>query len=137
MHKNFSIHNFAEVIVDRKVVDLHNLYSVGSISTDRAGETLTVTFRRRSGWPGPEGLPAQVTLSCSGNLKIAFNNLVDSPVLLRDDAVEVAYYDDHCDWDSFLDESLAAVQGFQGLHLSFSGGLVLRVRSDVADMVID
>ena len=134
MRKNFSIHAFAEVIVAQKVIDLHNLYSVGSISTDRSGDTLTVTFQRDDEWPGPEGLPDEVTLTCSGNLKITFNNLVDAPVPLRDDAVEVAYYDEDCEWDSFLDESLAAFQGFEGLHLSFSGGLVLRIRADVAEM---
>ena len=137
MRKNFSIHGFAEVMVARTAIDLHNLYSVSSITTDRAGDTLTVTFQRDNQLSGPEGLPTVVTLTCSGNLRVAFNDLVDTPVPLRDDAVELAYYDEDCEWDSFLDESLAAFQGFEGLQLSFSGGLVLRIRSDVAEMVIN
>ncbi|MBA2466307.1 MAG: hypothetical protein H0V46_01715 [Sphingomonas sp.] len=136
MRKNFSIHGFAEVIVAGKAIDVHNLYGVGTISTDRAGDTLTVRFQRDNKWPGPEGLPDEVTLTCSGNLKITFNNLVTHPGDLRADAVEVAYYDEDCEWDFFLDESLAESQGFDGLHLSFSSGLVLRIRSNVAQMVV-
>ena len=137
MLKNFTIGGgFAEVIVANRAIDLHNVYQVTSISTDITGSALTLFFRRNPQSLGREGLPEAVTLICSGNLKIAFNDLVDAPVPLREDAVEVAYYDEHCPWDAFLDEELAADHGFEGLHISFSGGLVLRVRSDVADVAI-
>lgn len=134
MLKNFSIHDFAEVIVDNRAIDLHNLYGVASISTDLAGDAITLRFQRDHQWSGPEGLPEAVILTCSGDIKIAFNDLVDTPVPLRHDAVEVAYYDAHCGWDAFLDEDLAAKHGFEGLHVSFSGGLVLRIRADVAQV---
>ncbi len=136
MLKNFTIHAFAEMIVADRAIDLHNLYRVFSISTDFAGDAATERRHRDHQWPGPEALPEAVILTCSGNLKIAVNDLVDAPVPLRDDAVEVAYYDDHCEWDTFLDEELAANQGFEGLHISFSGGLVLRIRADVAEVAI-
>ena len=58
------------------------------------------------------------------------------PVPLRGDTVEVAYFDDECDWDSILDEELADRQGFEGLHISFSGGFVLRIRADAAEVKI-
>ena len=132
--ENFVIHAFAEVIVADRAIDLHNLYGVANITTDQAGDRLTLRFNRDHRWPGPDGLPEAVTLTCSGNLKLAFNDLVDAPVPLREDAVELAYFDEHCEWDSFLDEDLAAIQGFEGLQVSFSGGLVLRIRADVAEV---
>lgn len=136
MLKNFTIHAFAEVIVADRAIDLHNLYGVASISTDVAGDAVTLRFQRDHQWSGPEALPETVILTCSGNVKIDFNDLVDAPVPLRDDAVEVAYYDEHCEWDTFLDEELATNQGFEGLHIGFSGGLVLRIRADVAEVAI-
>ena len=137
MLKNFTIRAFAEVIVAGRAIDLHNLYAVSSIGTDLGGDAVTLRFRRDHQWPGPDTLPEAVTLTCSGNLKMAFNDLVDAPLPLRDDAVAVAYFDEHCDWNSFLDEDLAAAHGFAGLHIGFSGGLVLRIRADVAEVVLD
>lgn len=136
MLKNFTMHGFAELIVAGRTIDLHNLYCVAGITTDLAGGKLTVRFHRDHRWAGPDGVPDAVTLTCSGNLRLAFNDLVDAPVPLREDAVELAYYDEHCDWDFFLDEDLAAKQGFEGLHLSFSGGLVLRIRAEIAEVTI-
>lgn len=136
MLKNFTIHAFAEVIIVDTTIDLHNLYGVASIRTDLAGDVVTLTFQRDHQWSGPDTLPEAVTLTCSGNLKMAFNDLADAPVRLRDDAVEVAYYDADCEWDTFLDEELAATQGFEGLQFSFAGGLVLRIRADLAEMAI-
>ncbi len=135
VQKNFTIHAFAEVIVGDRPIDLHNLYEATSIGTDPPGRAITLKFHRDHRWPGPEGLPETVTLTCSGNLRIAFNDLVEAPVPLRNDAIEIAYYDADCPWDRFLDEGLAASQGFEGLHISFSGGLVLRIRSDIAEIV--
>lgn len=135
VQKNFTIYAFAEIIVGGRTIDLHNLYGARSISTDRSGQAITLNFQRDHQWAGPDGLPEEVTLTCSGNLKIAFNELVDAPVPLHDDAVEIAYYDAHCEWDEFLDEDQAVAQGFDGLHVSFSGGMVVRVRSDIAEVV--
>ncbi len=122
MQKNFTVQAFAEVIVADRAIDLHNLYGVASISTDGAGDTVAVRFQRDRQWSGPEALPETVILTCTGNLKIAFNDLVDAPVPLRDDAVEVAYYDEHCEWDTFLDEELATNQASRGSTSAFQGG---------------
>jgi hypothetical protein len=137
MQKNFTTPDLAAVVVADKHIDLHNLYGVVSIGTDVSGNAITLTFQRDHQWPGPEGLPEKVALICSGNLQIVFNNLVDTPVPLREDAVEIAYYDEQCEWDAILDERLATAQGFAGLHVSFSGGLVLRIRADVAEVSFD
>ncbi|WP_428028449.1 hypothetical protein [Altererythrobacter sp.] len=136
MLKNFTIQAFAEVIVADTTIDLHNLYGVASIRTDLAGDVVTLTFQRDRQWSGPDTLPEAVTLTCSGNLKMAFNDLVGALAPLRDDAVEVAYYDADCEWDTFLDEELAASQGFEGLQINFSAGLVLRIRADLAEVAI-
>jgi hypothetical protein len=136
MLKNFTLHAFGEVIVADRAIDLHNLYGAASISTDLSGDAVTLRFQRDHQRPGPDGLPEAVIFTCSGNLNLAFSDLLDAPVPLRDDVVELAYYNEHCDWDAFLDEDLAATQGFEGLHLSFSGGLVLRIRADVAEVAI-
>jgi hypothetical protein len=134
MQKNFSSGAMgAELILDDRAIDLHNLYSPTIIGTDIAGDTITLIFERDHGWEGPPGLPETVTLKCSGDLKVAFNNLADVPAALREEAIEIAYYDADCPWDHFLDEDLAATQGFEGLHVSFSGGLVLRIRCAVAE----
>lgn len=135
LQKNFSIGaSGAEVILGDRAIDLHNLYSTTSISTDMAGDTITLVFERDRRWEGRPGLPEKVMLRGVGDLKIAFNDLADRAVLVREDAVEVAYYDADCPWDQFLDEGLAAAQGFEGLHVSFSGGLVLRIRCTTAEV---
>jgi len=135
MQKNFSIGAMgAEVIVGASPIDLHNLYSTSDISTDLAGDTITLAFDRDHRWKGPDALPERVLLKCSGNLRIAFNNLAGTAVPVGEDAVEIAYYDAGCGWEHFLDEDLATSQGFEGLHISFSGGLVLRITCASAEI---
>ena len=135
MQKNFSLGAMgAEVILGDSRIDVHNLYNATAISTDLAGDAITVVFKRDQQWQGRQGLPDQVTLRCSGDLKIAFNDLIDAPVPLRQDAVEIAYYDSDCPWGHFLDEQLAETQGFEGLQIIFSGGLVLRIRCALAEV---
>jgi hypothetical protein len=134
VQKNFTIEAFAEVIVGGRSIDLHNFYRAASIGTGLSGDSIALRFERDHRWPGSEGLPETVTLTCSENLRMAFNDLVDSPVPLGEDAVEIAYYDSECEWDAFLDEGVAAARGFEGLHIRFSGGFVLRIRSDMAEV---
>ncbi|WP_447723967.1 hypothetical protein [Sphingomonas koreensis] len=138
MQRNFVLGaGGAEIVTGGRAIDVHNLYNVAILGTDPLGATMTIVFQRDHQWPGPEDLPERLTLTCSGNLKVAFNDLLDLPVPLGSDAVELAYYADHCDWDAQLDESLAAAHGFEGLELRFSGGLALRVRSDRAEVTLD
>ncbi len=135
MQKNFSISNgFAEVIFAHQKIDLHNLYKISSIGTDTTGEIFTLVFDRNKKYRPYGLLPERLTLTCSGDLKMGFNELSHLPVQPRDDSVELAYYDRHCGWDQFLDEELATTQGFEGLHISFSGGLVLRISCGVAEI---
>jgi hypothetical protein len=137
MQKNFVIRNLVELIVRGRVVDLHNLYAPAGIGTDPRGETAVLTLRRDRRWAGAEALPEVVTLTFSGNVRIAFNDLLAASGTLHEESVEIAYYDGECGWDSFLDERLAAAQGSEGLHIGFSGGLALRIRADFAEAALD
>jgi hypothetical protein len=137
MEKNFTIHAFAELHSAGREIDIHNLYGAVELGTDLEGQTITLRFKRDHRWKGPERLPELVTLTCTGSLSIAFNDLIDTPVPLRTDCVDLGYYDDHCEWDAMLDEELAQRQGFVGLHFAFSGGLVLRVRAEKAAVRFD
>lgn len=137
MQKNFLIGSMgAEMVVERRTIDLHNLYSTKSIGADPTGFSFKMEFQRDHRWEGPEGLPEVVTLSCSKKLSIAFNDPAQPPGPFSEEAVEIAYFDADCEWDAFLDEGLPASQGFAGLHVSFSGGLVLRIRCKVAEATL-
>jgi hypothetical protein len=140
MQKNFSMRGIAELVVGGKPIDLHNLYRATSISTDVAGSAITLVFQRDHEWQGPEDLPERVTLTCSGNVKLAFNDLALLTAPLSNCAVEVAYFDGDCGWDEFLDEGLATRQGLEGLHFNFEGpdfslddNFVLRIMCDIAE----
>lgn len=133
MQKNFSIDAMgAEVILGDRRIDIHNRYRTVSVGTDTDGDAITLVFERNGQFQGPNGSPETVTLRGSGGLKVAFNNLADQPVPL--DGVEIAYFDAECPWGHFLDEDLAVSQGFEGLHVSFSGGLELRIRCAFAEL---
>ena len=49
---------------------------------------------------------------------------------LNDEGMEVAYFDDGCDWSSFLDEETAKRQEPVGLHVSFINGFAVRIYCD-------
>ncbi len=134
VRKNFTIRAGAEVIVGEQAADLHNLYRTDRIGTDITGQKVTLRFSRDHTWSGQAELPETVTFTFSGNVELAFNDLLDAPVPLRDDAVDIGYYDKHCDWGMWLDEDLAVAQGYRGLQVGFSGGLVLRIRADLAEV---
>jgi hypothetical protein len=53
--KNFVIHAFAEVIVADRAIDLHNLYGVANITTDQAGDRLTLRFTAITDGRDPTG----------------------------------------------------------------------------------
>jgi hypothetical protein len=135
VEKNFTIWAFVEVSpAGAGPIDLHSCYVTHGIATDPAGETATLTFRREHEWPGPANYPEEVTLTCSGNLRFAFNDLAATHEPLAGQSVTIGYYDAFCDWNDWLDEDQAAAQGYEGLQIGFSGGLVLRIRADTAEL---
>ena len=66
-------------------------------------------------------------MTCSDNVRVAFNDLRAIAAPLDDEGIEIAYFDQGCDWLSLLDEELARRQEPQGLHVSFINGFALRI----------
>lgn len=134
MRKNFTIRAFVDLAVGGLPIPLHDCYVAGSVATDLTGQTIILCFRRERRWPGPEALPEEVRLTCSGNLGLMFNELMGAHRSSSEPSVTIGYYDDRCEWDELLDEETAAAQGFAGLHIDFSDRLVLRIRADNAEV---
>jgi hypothetical protein len=135
VRKNFTIWAFVEIVpAGAAAIDLHSCYVTRSIATDLSGRAATVKFRREPEWRGPAHYPEEVTLTCSGDVRFAFNDLVSEARPLDDQSVTIGYYDALCDWNEWLDEDAAAAQGFEGLQIGFSGGLVLRICADAVEL---
>ena len=136
MQKNFEIANGgAELVCFGHEIDVHNLYKVSDFGTDRAGTTFAVIFERNIKYNGPSGLPAQVILHCSGNLRLAFSfeHLAAVPKPLATLPVQLGYFDDSCGWNDVIFESRHP-EAELGLHIDFSGCFFVRIRSDIADV---
>lgn len=114
------------------LLDLHNAYDLESLGTDLTASEVRLTFKRNDYAIDPDRLPMKVSLACTGNIRIAFNNLRGIAAPLDAEGIEIAYFDEGCDWLSFLDEDLARSQEPQGLHLSFINGLAVRIFCDEA-----
>lgn len=127
MDKNFTLYGFAEIHVEGAAIDIHNLYRAVSISTDLSGRSASLAFERDHEQSSALKLPERVIIICTDDGGVAFNDLAQ-PLLLSENCVDLGYYSSECEWDSLLDEELAARQGCQGLAFMFDGGLVLRVR---------
>ncbi len=132
MNRNFEFDGFSVVRWGDTFIDLHNAYDLESFGTDLNGSEVRLRFQRNGHAIEPEKLPLNVALSCTGNVKVAFNDLTVIAAPLNDEGVEIAYFDEGCDWPSFLDEEIAKRQEPQGLHVSFGNGLAVRVFCDEA-----
>jgi len=137
MKRNFEFHGFSVVRWGDRVIDLHNDYDLESFGTDLNGSEVRLTFQRNGCAIKPDKLPLKVALACSGNLRVAFNNLGIIAAPLGDEGIEIAYFDEDCDWRSFLDEEIAKRQEPQGLHVSFDNGFALRVFCDEAALTVE
>jgi hypothetical protein len=100
-----------------------------------SGSEAKLTFNRNGYAIDPSGLPSSVTLTCSGNLRVALNNLGAIAAPIDSAGIELAYFDEGCDWLSFLDEQIARQQEPQGLHVSFINGFAVRIFCDEATLV--
>jgi hypothetical protein len=49
---------------------------------------------------------------------------------LDKEVIEIAYFDEECDWLSFTDEEIARRHEPQGLHVSFINGFAIRIFCD-------
>lgn len=96
------------------------------------GSQVDLRFQRNGYAVEPEKLPSKVTLTCTGNVRVAFNDLGAIAAPLNDEGIEIAYFNEDCDWRSFLDEEIAGRNEPQGLHVNFVNGLTVRIFCDEA-----
>lgn len=132
MKRNFEFANPTVIRWGDRLIDLHNAYDLEHFGTSMSGSEVKLTFCRNGHAIGPSSLPLNVTLTCSGSVRVAFNNLGAIAAPLNYEGIEIAYFDDGCDWQSFLDEEIARRQDPVGLHISFVNGLAIRVFCDEA-----
>lgn len=132
MKRNFEFEGFSVVRWGDRLVDLHNAYSLEGFGTDLSGGKVNLVFKRNEFAIDPAGLPAKATVSCEGNVRVAFNNLCKIAAPIDDEGIQIAYFDEECDWSSFLDEDIARRQMPLGLHVSFINGLAMRIFCDEA-----
>ena len=137
LKRNFQFDGFSVVRWSDMFIDLHNAYDLESFGTDLTGSEVKLSFIRNEHVINPDKLPLKVTLSCTGNVRIAFNDLGEIAAPLDDEGIEIAYFDEGCDWLSFLDENTAQSQEPLGLHVSFINGLAVRIFCDEATLAIE
>ena len=134
MHRNFEFEGFSVVRGGGRFIDLHNAYDLEDFGTDPTGKEVKLTFAQNEYAILPDTLPSRVMLACTGNVKLAFNDLNAIAAPLNDEGIEIAYFDEACDWLSFMDEEMARVQKPQGLDVRFVSGLVIRIFCDEATL---
>jgi hypothetical protein len=137
LKRNFQFDGVTVVRWNDRVIDLHNAYDLEALGTDLIGGEVQVAFRRNAHAINPDGLPSKASLRCSGNVRVAFNDLCALAAPIDGEGIEIAYFDEGCDWLSFLDEEIAARQEPQGLHFSFINGLSIRIFCDEATFAIE
>jgi len=136
LERNFEFDGLSVIRWHDRFIDLHNAYDLESFGTELNGSEVALSFVRNEHAIGPDMLPPKVTLRCTGNVRVAFNDLDAIAASLDDEGIEIAYFDEGCDWPSFLDENLAARQKPQGLHVSFINGFVVRIFCDMTTLDI-
>lgn len=134
MRRNFEFDGFSVLRWGTRFIDLHNDYDLVTFGTDLGGTETKLTFIQNQYAIDAGSLPSNVTLACTGNVKLAFNDLNAIAAPLNDEGIEIAYFDDACDWLSFTDEKMAQTQEPQGLDVRFINGLVVRIFCDEATL---
>lgn len=132
MKRNFEFDFITVVRWGEEVLDLHNDYDLTSLGTALGGTEARLTFTRNEHAIASYRLPEKVTLDCTGNVKVAFNDLAAIAARLSDEGIEIAYFHDGCDWLSFLNEDMARLSEPQGLDVRFTNGLAVRIFCDEA-----
>ena len=127
MKRNFEFDHTTIVRWGDKYIDLHNAYVLDHFGTDMSGSEVTLAFSRNGYAINSNQVPSSVELICTGNVRVAFNNLSEIAAPLDREGIEIAYFNEDCDWRSFLDEELARRREPQGLHVSFINGFAVRI----------
>ncbi len=134
LKRNFQFDGFSVVRWGDGFIDLHNAYDLETFGSDLTGSEVTLSFTRNEHAIDPDKLPSKVKLACTGSVRVAFNDLAAIAAPLDDEGIEIAYFDEGCDWLSFLDEDIARTQEPQGLHIRFTNGLAVRIFCDEATL---
>lgn len=132
MKRNFQFDPITVVRWGARSIDLHNAFDLTAFGTDLVGTQVVLAFKRNAHAIDPKGLPSEVALTCRGNVRVAFNDLRLLSARLDRDDIEIAYFDEGCDWPLFMDEAAAQSQEPRGLHIAFGDGLVVRIFCDEA-----
>lgn len=132
MKRNFQFDGMTVVKWGDRLIDLHNAYDLVVFGTDLSGSEVELGFERNHHAIKPETLPSRVALKCRGNVRVAFNDLCAIAAPIDHEGIEIAYFDEGCDWLSFLDEELVKREEPQGLHISFINGFAVRIFCDEA-----
>ncbi len=137
MKRNFEFKPTTVICWGDRLIDLHNAYDLDGFGTDMSGNEVKLSFRRNGYAIEPDGLPYKVTLTCSGNVRLAFNDLGAIAAPLNDEGIEIAFFDEGCDWLSFTDEEMTHLHKPLGLHVSFINGLAFRIFCDEATLATE
>lgn len=137
MKRNFELDHLTIVRWGGRSIDLHNDYDLEDFGTDMSGSEVKLAFSRNGHAIDASRLPARVTITCSRNVRVAFNNLSAIAAPLDSEGIEIAYFDEACDWLSFLDEEIARREEPQGLHVSFINGFAVRIFCDEATFLTE
>jgi hypothetical protein len=119
LKRNFQFDGFSVIRWGERFIDLHNAYDLERFGTDLNGQEVTLSFRRNADAIDPDRLPDKAMLTCRGNARLAFNDLNAITAPLDHEGIEIAYFDESCDWLSFLDEEIAGRQRAAGLARAF------------------
>lgn len=141
MQRNFEFDRqsggFSVIQFGDRVIDLHNAYDLERFGTAPDGSEVELCFVRNEYAIDPETLPAKAMLRCGGNVRLAFNDLRLLAAPSSEEGIEIAYFDMACDWSSFTTEDMANRQHPDGMHVSFTNGLVVRVYCETVTLTCD
>jgi hypothetical protein len=93
LRRNFQLAGLSVIRLCDQFLDLHNAYDLDRFATDPNGSEVELSFSRNQHAIDPDSLPSKVTLRCTGNVKVAFNNLNEIAAPLNDKGIEIAYFD--------------------------------------------
>lgn len=88
MKRNFEFDGFSVIRWGDTFIDLHNAYDLAEFGTNLDGSEATLAFIRNAHAIAREKLPPKVTLRCTGNVQMAFNDLSAIAVPLDEEGIE-------------------------------------------------
>src|SRR5688572_29282488 len=75
LRRNFQFDGVSVVRWGDSFIDLHNAYDLEAFGTEPTGSEVYLSFKRNAHAIDPDRLPSKVALTCSGSVRVAFNDL--------------------------------------------------------------